>query len=399
MGHSQQRKLAPGDAGPDPAIEAVPRGGPATEAGHARAHEILRFRKTERLVHWAIAIPFLTCFTTAVAMVALQGRIDHPVFRATLSWIHRISGLCLIVLPFAAVFRKKGDLRIHIYNVRQAWIWTLSDVKWLAMVGAAAVSKKVALPEQGKFNAAEKLNFMVLMGTYPFYIATGLTIWLTHNAFLSWVVHLSIALMGTPLVLGHIYMATINPSSRIGLQGMITGFVDRQWARHHYRRWYQEHFEEAETATGSTPGKALVARSAGQLHGTHVLCAACGENFDWPKEASTGAVPAGNPMTCSHCGVAIHHLDPAPAPDKVEAALSGVAARGGATGMLCQALLRCEDAAPRPATSASYIGFPEECAVSIPKEGAASSLKGAADPSQVEAPGKEAGPEGSDAPV
>ena len=24
---------------------------------------------------------------------------------------------------------------------------------------------------------------------------------------------------------------------------MITGFVDRHWARHHYRLWYDEHFD------------------------------------------------------------------------------------------------------------------------------------------------------------
>jgi cytochrome b subunit of formate dehydrogenase len=29
---------------------------------------------------------------------------------------------------------------------------------------------------------------------------------------------------------------------------MITGFVDRQWAKHHYRRWYREHHEATEEA-------------------------------------------------------------------------------------------------------------------------------------------------------
>jgi formate dehydrogenase subunit gamma len=328
-----------------------------TDASHSGAPKILRFRKTERLVHWAIAIPFLTCFTTAAMMVALQGRVDHPVFRASLSWIHRISGLCLIALPFAAVFRSKGDLRIHIYNVRQAWIWTLSDVRWLAVAGAAAVNKKVALPEQGKFNAAEKLNFMVLMGTYPFYIITGLTIWLTHNAFLSWVVHVSIAIMGAPLVLGHIYMAAINPSSRVGLQGMITGLVDRHWARHHYRRWYEEHFEPAEGGAESTPGTHGAGQSVWRREGTHILCAACGEGFGLSIEVSAGDVPAGHPLTCPHCGAPIGRLDSAPAPDNVAAALAGMSAGGGASDMLSEALLLCEDSPDPPPASTSYIGF------------------------------------------
>jgi hypothetical protein len=37
-------------------------------------------------------------------------------------------------------------------------------------------------------------------------------------------------------------MATVNPDTRVGLSGMITGYVDRHWAQHHYRHWYNEHF-------------------------------------------------------------------------------------------------------------------------------------------------------------
>ncbi len=41
-------------------------------------------------------------------------------------------------------------------------------------------------------------------------------------------------------------MATINPDTRKGLPGMISGHVDRQWAKHHYTRWYRENFENSE---------------------------------------------------------------------------------------------------------------------------------------------------------
>ena len=77
---------------------------------------------------------------------------------------------------------------------------------------------------------------MVLTATYPLYIVTGLLIWLPGVAFLSWMIHLIMAAMATPLILGHIFMATVNPDTRVGLSGMISGFVDRHWAEHHYRR-------------------------------------------------------------------------------------------------------------------------------------------------------------------
>ena len=142
-----------------------------------------------------------------------------------------------------AAYRGRGDVRLHFYNIKQAWTWVFDDVKWLGVLLLSAVSSKFELPKQGKFNAAEKVNFMVLMGTYPLYVLTGLTIWLTRGAFLAWVLHFLMALLATPLILGHMYMAMISRSGRPGLQGMFTGFVDRHWAKHHYHHWYKEHFE------------------------------------------------------------------------------------------------------------------------------------------------------------
>lgn len=48
-------------------------------------------------------------------------------------------------------------------------------------------------------------------------------------------------------------MALFNPDSRKGLSGMISGFVDRQWAKRHYRRWYREHHEHEERQADSHP--------------------------------------------------------------------------------------------------------------------------------------------------
>jgi len=138
--------------------------------------------------------------------------------------------------------------RIHFYNIRQAWVWTFDDIKWLALMGLAALSKRITLPDQGKFNAAEKLNFMMVMVFSPLLIITGLMIWFpetTHlGAFGPWLVHFGLATLAVPLMLGHMVMATLNPSTRIGLPGMITGFVSREWAAHHYARWFREQFPD-----------------------------------------------------------------------------------------------------------------------------------------------------------
>lgn len=205
---------------------------------------ILRFHKSERMLHWSIAVPFMVCFVTALVLVLVYNLHPQRPYRIIFATIHRISGACLILFPLLTALRHHGDYKIHVYNIKQAWTWAIDDVKWLLLMGLAAINSKISLPDQGKFNAAEKLNFMMVMSTYPLFIVTGLLIWILRVAFWSWIVHMGMAAMAAPLMMGHIFMATTNPSTRVGLSGMINGYVDRHWAKHHYTRWYREHFEK-----------------------------------------------------------------------------------------------------------------------------------------------------------
>ena len=52
--------------------------------------------------------------------------------------------------------------------------------------------------------------------------------------------HGPLAFLTTALVVGHIFMAAVNPSTRHALRGMTLGSVDREWARHHHARWVNE---------------------------------------------------------------------------------------------------------------------------------------------------------------
>ena len=98
------------------------------------SNKILRFRKSERLVHWALAIPFLVCFGTALVLVFYYNPDPLRPYRDIVSWIHRISGVCLIVLPMLAILKCRGDYKIYFYNIKQAWVWTFDDLKWLVLM-------------------------------------------------------------------------------------------------------------------------------------------------------------------------------------------------------------------------------------------------------------------------
>lgn len=225
---------------------------------------VLRFRTSERELHWALAIPFIVCWATALVLVTVYNPHPERPFRFIFSWVHRASGVWLAVLPMWTMVVHRRDFRVYLANIREAWGWRRDDFRWLALMGPAALNSKITLPDQGKFNAAEKINFMSLMCTYPLYIVTGVLIWLPGVALLAWFVHFSLAVLATPLILGHVFMATINPDTRVGLPGMLTGFVPREWARHHYRRWYVETFEDGgqKPVPAARPQRAPVAPAA-----------------------------------------------------------------------------------------------------------------------------------------
>jgi hypothetical protein len=166
-------------------------------------------------------------------------------------------------------------------------------------MGLATVNKKIKLPDQGKFNAAEKLNFMMVMCTWPMFAITGVLIWLPGIAFASWMVHFALALIAAPLMMGHIFMATVNPSTRIGLSGMISGFVDRDWAMHHYTRWYRENFGSSEAAEVAKEPPISPAPTGLPIH-----CPRCGGDqiiASW--SVLLEHVLEGQPLRCSACGV------------------------------------------------------------------------------------------------
>lgn len=204
--------------------------------------EILRFQWGERLVHWSIALPFIICYLSAVVLVLVYNPDPQRPHRAIFATVHRASGICLFALPTLAILIQPRFWRLHLTNIFAAWIWTFDELKWLLLMAPAAIFKRIKLPEPGKFNAAEKINFMVVMISGPIFILTGLLIWLPQvKSFYPWIAHVVLAGIITPLMFGHIFMATINPSTRVGLKGMITGFVSRHWAAHHYPRWFRKH--------------------------------------------------------------------------------------------------------------------------------------------------------------
>jgi hypothetical protein len=63
---------------------------------------------------------------------------------------------------------------MRLYNIRNARSWSVNDLKWIALMLPAPVSRKYALPDQDKFNAAKKVNSSSGMLGLPQLITTGI---------------------------------------------------------------------------------------------------------------------------------------------------------------------------------------------------------------------------------
>jgi len=259
---------------------------------------VLRFGTSERMLHWTIAIPFVVCLLTAVVLVAVYNLAPLLGFRDLFSWVHRIAGVLLIILPPYVVIRHWRDYKAYFRNIKEAWVWRKSDVKWLFLMGPATFSKNVSLPEQGKFNAGQKLNFMMVTITYPLLIITGLMIWPPGIPLWPWLVHFALAVFATPFVLGHIYMAAVNPSTRKSFTGMVTGFVDRQYAKHHHGRWYRENFE-GDQKIEEHPAEAV---DPSRLRAV-MRCSSCNESLSTSWSWLLRKISEVDRIFCPNCGM------------------------------------------------------------------------------------------------
>ncbi len=195
-----------------------------------------RFDATERLFHWAFAIPFLLTFLTGLGLyfpelAKLAGN------RELVRDVHRFAGLFTVLLP--AVVLLLGDRRNLRRDVHDIDLWSRDDRQWFRAWLWRKIGGRDRLPPQGRFNSGQKFNAVLTAGCLFWLSLTGLIIfpgihppfWLLSNSRnlhdLAWIVL-------TPAVLGHVFLAAIYKPTRPGLSGIITGRVPLVWLREHH---------------------------------------------------------------------------------------------------------------------------------------------------------------------
>lgn len=197
-------------------------------------HMLQRYSPPERVNHWVVAISFI--------LLALSGlAFFHPLFWPLTdilgggTWsriLHPFIGV-LMGLSFTGLF-----FRFRKYNRM-----TDDDREWLKHSTEVISGDESHLPEQGKFNAGQKLVFWSAAVLLVLLLLSGLMLWRAYIHMpvdvvrIAAVVHAASATLLIAIIFIHVY-AAIWVKGSFGAMG--SGRVSRAWARQHHRRWYRE---------------------------------------------------------------------------------------------------------------------------------------------------------------
>jgi formate dehydrogenase subunit gamma len=195
-----------------------------------RPRYVERFTLTERLLHWVHASAFFVLLGSGLVLylpslstaVARRPLIKDIHFWTGISW----AGAILLIATL-------GNRRALRATIREIDLFDRDDGRFLTGDTSAP---------QGRFNAGQKVNAVLTAAFAVLFFASGLLLWygerdtsfrLPGTVFL----HDALMYVSVVVVLGHLYLSLVHPTTRHALRGMTLGTVREDWARKHHAKW------------------------------------------------------------------------------------------------------------------------------------------------------------------
>ena len=196
-----------------------------------KAGYVRRFSRMERLLHWVNALGFFFLLATGLilylpslsVLVSRRQLIQSLHFWSGVGWLGAL--VAILVLGGRRMLRTARELES----------FDRDDLRWLR--GRKA--------PQGRFNAGQKINAALTAAFTILFGVSGLLLWFgeqdTRLRFVSTVIlHDGLMYVSLALLVGHLYLALIHPSTRHALRGMTLGTVSEEWAGRHHSKWKPE---------------------------------------------------------------------------------------------------------------------------------------------------------------
>jgi formate dehydrogenase subunit gamma len=193
---------------------------------------VRRFGRTERTLHWVHATGFLAMLATGLVLylpvlselVARRNLVKNVHLLAAVAWV--------LALAMVLVVGDRARVRA---DWREIESFDADDRRWLR--GGRA--------PQGRFNAGQKVNTILTVSFAVLFVVSGSMLWLgerDHRFILdgTGTVHELVTLGSVGLLVGHLYLAVIHPTTRHALRGMTLGDVREDWAHAHHSKWVEQ---------------------------------------------------------------------------------------------------------------------------------------------------------------
>jgi formate dehydrogenase subunit gamma len=195
------------------------------------AARIKRFTVTERALHWMHASAFFALLATGMILYlpALSTLVNRRVLvRDIHIWVALAWAIALVVILVVGNRKRLAEDWREIETIDR------DDRRWLR--GRKA--------PQGRFNAGQKVNALLTIAFALLFALSGFFLWLGErdHRFIfagTGTVHDALTFASIGLLVGHLYLALIHPSTRHALRGMTVGDVDEAWAKKHHAKWVE----------------------------------------------------------------------------------------------------------------------------------------------------------------
>jgi formate dehydrogenase subunit gamma len=192
-------------------------------------HRVQRFTVSERAAHWLTALAFFSLLVSGL-VVGRRGTFHEVMY----AWHLASAG---VLLGGVALIVVAGNRRAVGVTARELSSLSVEDREWLRAIPERVLAGAPE-PPAARFNAGQKVNFVLVCILLAALYVSGVDTIVagTHHNLIFGAHKLATIALGV-LVAGHLYMALVNRATRPALRGMLTGEVDREWARKHYPGW------------------------------------------------------------------------------------------------------------------------------------------------------------------
>ncbi len=198
---------------------------------------IERWSKSERWLHFYTASLFILLAITGLSL--LYGR------SFLISWLghdsfSQYADIAKIVHNYAGPLFSVGLVMMGMIWFQDN-LFDKTDITWFKQYGGMIGNQH---PSAERMNAGEKVWFWLLMTAGVLVSITGMNLDFPNLGQyrlimqISHIIHSVSAFLLIIGALGHIYIGTIGTEG--ALRGMITGKVDKSWAKQHHDLWYRQ---------------------------------------------------------------------------------------------------------------------------------------------------------------